>query len=93
LKLAFVSSTHFYVNLPERHFIKNFNPTAAQNWRKKPQKMLFISSTKYLHIRWDGHIVVILVSFVTRSIPGFLMSFLEQHETKQLFTNSTNLHH
>ncbi len=31
--------------------------------------MLFVSSTKYLNIKWGGHFVVILVSFVTRSNP------------------------
>jgi hypothetical protein len=38
--------------------------------------------------------VVILVSFVSRSIPVFYlkMPFPEQHKTKQLFTNSTKLH-
>ncbi len=37
---------------------------------KRPKKMQFISSTKYLNIRWDGHYVVILVLFVSHSIPN-----------------------
>jgi hypothetical protein len=51
---------------------------------KKPKKMEFISSTKNLEFKWDGHFVVILVSLVSRSIPVFYFKMLlpEQHETK-----------
>ncbi len=86
----------FCISLPEHHIIQILNPTAAQNWCKRPQKMLFISSTKYLNIRWVFHFVVFLVSFSTCSIPIFLLknvfswtarkktAFHKQHEITSL---------
>jgi hypothetical protein len=61
----------FDINLPECHFTKFFNPRAAGNICERPQEMQFVSSTNYLNIRWDGQFVVILVSFVSFSIPVF----------------------
>ncbi len=63
--------------------------------------MLFISSTKYLNIRWDGHFVVILVSFLGCSISIVFNAFYwparnktaihKQHKITSLLINDYNL--